>query len=145
MRWKEELASSSDKREDGDADPPPEETEATDESRPRITRHVMPLGPRVLVRLIPSEDRTSSGLILPAGARDAATSVAYAEVVEVARAAPDDEDEGFGRNVSGVPHGSRILFVKEKGLAVPWDDKLRVVLVKDVIALVDEIELDEAH
>jgi chaperonin GroES len=115
------------------------------DTTPRITRHVMPLGPRVLVRLLPSDDRTAGGLILPAGAKDATAEVSYAEVVEVARAAPDESDEGFGANVSGVPLGSRILFVKEKGLAVPWDDKLRIVMVKDVVALIEEFELDDVH
>lgn len=113
----------------------------------RLTRHVMPLGPRVLARLLPSDTKTASGLILPQGTKDAAAEVVYAEVIEVARAGAGAgaEDEGFGANVSGVPEGSRILFVKSEGLAVPWDDKLRVVAVKDVIALVEEIELDEAH
>jgi co-chaperonin GroES (HSP10) len=105
----------------------------------------MPLGPRVLARLLPGDARTSSGLYLPQGAKEDRAEVAYAEVVEVARANPDDEDEGFGANVSGVPLGSRILFVKKNGLAVPWDDHLRVVEVKDVIAVVEELELDEAH
>ena len=33
----------------------------------RIVRHIMPLGPRVLVRVLPDDDRTESGLYLPAG------------------------------------------------------------------------------
>lgn len=105
----------------------------------------MPLGPRVLARLLPGDERTAGGLILPQGAKDSGAQVQYAEVVEVARAAPEDEEEGFGTNVSGVPLGARILFVKEKGLAVPWDDKLRVVAVEDVVALVEEIDADERH
>lgn len=121
-----------------------DEPEAT-EPRPRVSRYVMPLGPRVLVKLLPGDSRTSAGLFLPPGAKEAAAEVAYAEVVEVARANPDDEGEGFGKNVSGVPLGARVLFVKSKGLAVPWDDKLRVVEVKDVVAIVEEIGLDEAH
>ncbi|MEM1023652.1 MAG: co-chaperone GroES family protein [Myxococcota bacterium] len=112
---------------------------------PPVTRHVMPLGPRVLARLLPGDERTAGGLILPQGAKDSGAQVQYAEVVEVARAAPEDEEEGFGTNVSGVPLGARILFVKEKGLAVPWDDKLRVVAVEDVVALVEEIDADERH
>lgn len=112
---------------------------------PRVSRHVMPLGPRVLARLLPGETQTSAGLYLPQGAREDKAEVAYAEVVEVARANPDDEDDGFGANVSGVPHGSRILFVKKNGLGVPWDDSLRIVEVKDVIAVVEELERDEAH
>lgn len=112
----------------------------------RVTRHVMPLGPRVLVRLLPGETRTATGLYLPQGAKEDKAEVAYGEVIEVARAHPDpDDDEGFGTNVSGVPDGSRVLFEKKSGRAVPWDDSLRVVDVKDIVALVEELGLDEAH
>ena len=61
-------------------------------------------------------------------------------MVEVARAGTDDE--GFGENVSGVPEGSRVLFPKDKGLPVPWDEDMRILDVKDVVALVEEIEPD---
>lgn len=101
----------------------------------RVSRHVMPLGPRVCVRLIHADDRSAGGLFLPPGAKDAVTKAAYGEVVEVARAG-----EGFGENVSGVPEGSHVLFAKDKGLPVPWDEDLRILDVKDVVALVDEIE-----
>lgn len=101
------------------------------------SRHVMPLGPRVCVRLIRADDKSAGGLFLPPGAKDAVAKAAYGEVVEVARAG-----EGFGENVSGVPEGSKVLFAKDKGLPVPWDEDLRVLDVKDVVALVDEIEED---
>ncbi len=100
-----------------------------------MSRHVMPLGPQVCVRIIPAEDRSSGGLFLPAGAKDAVAQAAYGEVVEVARAG-----EGFGENLSGVPEGSKVLFAKDRGLPVPWDEELRVLDVKDVVAIVDEIE-----
>lgn len=121
----------------------PSEPAESDDGSP-VSRYVMPLGPRVLVKMLPGDRRTAAGLFLPPGAKEAATEVAYGEVVEVARATPED-DEGFGKNVSGVPLGSRVLFAKSKGLAVPWDDKLRVVDVKDVVAMVEEIGLNEAH
>lgn len=108
------------------------------------SRHVKPLGPRVLVRLEASEDRTSGGLFLPAGAKDAIAQAAYGRVIEVARA-EDAEEDGFGRNVSGVPEGALVLFPKEEGLTVPWDERLRVVDVKHISAIVDEIESDEVH
>ena len=104
----------------------------------------MPLGPRVLVRIVPGEDRTSTGLYLPPGAKDAVSQLFYGEIVEVARA-PSDGEEGFGANVSGVPHGSMVLFSKEKGHAIPWDDRLRLVDVKDILATVDEVALEAAH
>lgn len=111
--------------------------------RDRKSRHVKPLGPRVLVRIEHGEDRTSGGLFLPAGAKDAVARAAYGEVVEVARA--EEEGEGFGRNVSGIPEGVKVLFPKDEGLPVPWDEQLRVVEVKHIFAVVEEIEREEVH
>ena len=105
----------------------------------QTARHVRPLGPRVLVRLIPGGDRSAGGLFLPPGAKDALTAAGYGEVVEVARTTPGGETER-GLNVSGIPEGARVLFAKDKGLPVPWDEALRVLDVKDVVALVDEVE-----
>lgn len=107
----------------------------------RVTRHVMPVGMRVLVRVIPSADRSASGLFLPPGAKDATAEASYAEVIEVARAGTKPSDE----NVSGIPHGSRVLFPKGSGVPVPWDDSLRVLDVKDVLAIVDELPHTSAH
>jgi co-chaperonin GroES (HSP10) len=133
-------------------DPEPEGREAgaaprANPLRPRdkVSRHVKPLGPRVLVRLIPGEDRSAAGLYLPPGAKDALAQAAYGEVVEVARATTPEDEKSFGVNVSGVPHGARVLFAKDKGLPVPWDDDLRVLDVKDVVALIEEIDLAGAH
>ena len=107
------------------------------------TRHVKPVGPRVLVRLESGDNRSSGGLYLPAGAKEATTVAAYGIVVEVARASEDGDD--FGENVSGIPEGAKVLFPKDKGLPVPWDDNLLVIDVKDINAIVDEIERSAAH
>lgn len=96
--------------------------------RPRVARHIMPLGPRVLVRLLPEENMTEAGLYLPAGSKEKHQEALFGEVVEVARAAPEDPSEdGFGANVAGVPHGAKVLFAKSAGVAVPWDESLRVL------------------
>jgi co-chaperonin GroES (HSP10) len=124
---------------------------------PKVTRHVQPLGPRVLVRIIKEPDRLESGLYLPEGAKENAQQAVLGEVVEVARTMPkvgleldDDEDDEFdepgldlGKNVSGVPLGSKVLFGKGRGIAVPWDDSLRLVDVRYLLAIVDEIDEDE--
>ncbi len=94
--------------------------------------------------MLPAEDRSAGGLYLPAGSKDATATAAYGRVLEVARATEDD-DSGFGANVSGIPEGVKVLFPKEKGLPVPWDDELRVVDVKDICAIFEEIELGGAH
>jgi co-chaperonin GroES (HSP10) len=129
------------------SDPPP--------PPPKVTRHVQPLGPRVLVRIIKDPDRLESGLFLPEGAKENAQQALLGEVVEVARTMPkvayelddddDDDDEGasLGENVSGVPLGAKVLFGKQRGLTVPWDESLRVVDVRHLLAIVDEIPEDE--
>lgn len=105
----------------------------------------MPVGMRVVVRLIPSEDRSSSGLYLPQGAKDATAQAAYGEVVEVARGSAKAGEEGFLTNVSGIPQDAKVLFAKDSGVPVPWDETLRVLDVKDVLAIVEEISSDRAH
>jgi co-chaperonin GroES (HSP10) len=127
-----------------------------DGERPRkVSRHIQPLGPRVLVRLIKNPDRSESGLYLPAGAKDSHSEALLAEVVEVARTQPkaayvavdadeedDDEHPGLGENVSGIPVGAQVLFAKDQGVAVPWDDSLRLLAVRHVLAIVDIIPED---
>ncbi len=104
----------------------------------RPVRYIKPLGPRVLVRLVKLEDRSSAGLYLPEGVKEEHDDALYGEVVEVARAEADTAS--LGENVSGVPLGAFVLFPKKEGLRVPWDDELRVLAVKDVVALVEEVD-----
>lgn len=106
---------------------------------PRVVRHIMPFGPRVLVKIIREDERAESGLYLPAGAKEKMQESLYGEVVEVARATEEDGHEGFGVNVAGVPHGARVLFAKASGVRVPWDDDLRLLDTKDILATVDEV------
>lgn len=133
------------------SDPPP--------PPPKLTRHVQPLGPRVLVRILKDPDRLESGLFLPEGAKENTRQALLGEVVEVARTMPkvgfdfeegeqdddgDDEDSAnFGENVSGIPLGAKVLFGKHRGLTVPWDESLRIVDVRHLLAIVDEISEDK--
>jgi co-chaperonin GroES (HSP10) len=98
---------------------------------------------RVLVQIMRDEDRTDTGLYLPAGAKEANDEALYGKVIEVARDRPTTDEAT--ENVSGVPHGAHVLFRKEAGVRVPWDDRLRVIDVKDVLATVEEVHADEAH
>lgn len=116
----------------------------------RLVRHIQPVGPRVLVRVVKSSDIHESGLYLPAGAKDGLAEALYGEVVEVARASADTADtEGdadkLGTNVSGVPFGSFVLFPKSSGVKVPWDEDLRLLPVREVLATVEEVPLEETH
>jgi co-chaperonin GroES (HSP10) len=110
----------------------------------RLVRHIQPMGPRVLVKVIRGSDRHESGLYLPPGARENQAEALYGEVVEVARAT-GEEVKDLGANVSGVPCGARVLFPKERGVRVPWDEDLRLLDVKDVLATVEEVPLAETH
>ncbi|MBL9102056.1 MAG: co-chaperone GroES [Myxococcales bacterium] len=115
---------------------------------------MQPLGPRVLVRLIKGPDRSESGLYLPAGAKDSHSEALLGEVVEVARTMPkstyvvddgeddDDDKPDLGENVSGIPVGAQVLFAKDQGVTVPWDDTLRLLSVRHVLAIVDIISED---
>jgi chaperonin GroES len=114
------------------------------ESRaPRPHRLILPLGMRVLVQLIRDEDRTDAGLYLPQGAKEAQDQALYGKVIEVARDRPTTNEAT--ENVSGVPHGAHVLFRKDAGVRVPWDERLRVIDVKDILATVEEVMPDEAH
>ncbi|MCH9686520.1 MAG: co-chaperone GroES [Deltaproteobacteria bacterium] len=117
------------------------------------------MGPRVLVRVLKSPDRSEAGLFLPQGVKDDNAMALLGEVVEVARTKPkadaysdDDDDDAddtelgradFGKNVSGVPLGANVLFGKERGTAVPWDETLRIIEVRHILAIVDIITEDE--
>ena len=107
------------------------------------TRHIQPLGPRVLVRLEDNEDRTPSGLYLPQGVQEEHQDALYAQVIEVARDALATED--LGENVSGIPLGVYVLFPKEAGLAVPWDNRLRLVKTIDIVAVIEEFNFEGQH
>jgi len=113
----------------------------TDDGPDRTVRYIKPLGPRVLVRMVKLDERSKAGLYLPQGVKEEHAQALYGEVVEVARAETDSES--LGKNVSGVPLGAFVLFPKEDGLPVPWDEALRLVEVKSVYAIVEEVEPDD--
>ena len=115
----------------------------SDPPGPKRHRLILPLGLRVLVEVTRLEERTDGGLYLPAGAKEAGDEALYGKVIEVARDRPTSDD--VTENVSGVPHGAQVLFRKEAGVRVPWDDRLRLIDVKDILATVEEVTVDEAH
>jgi co-chaperonin GroES (HSP10) len=105
----------------------------------KTIRKVHPLGLRVVARIIKDSNLTDGGLYLPEGAKESLHESVLAEVVEVASAVDARSEEET--NVSGVPLGARVLIGKTAGVRVPWDDDLRLVDTRDVLALVDEIFL----
>ena len=115
-----------------------------DDNSPLLTskqKLIQPLGPRVLVRLVEDADRTPSGLFLPQGVQERHQIAHYAQVIEVAR--DTLATEAVGENVSGVPLGVYVLFPKNAGLPVPWDDTLHLVNTAEIVAVVEEVDTEE--
>ena len=107
--------------------------------RVRTIHSINPLGMRVLVRVSKNHDVTEGGLYLPEGAKDSMAESYLAEVIEVASAIDDETHEEA--NVSGIPLGAHVLVPKGVGVKVPWDDCLRIVETKDVLAIVEKMSL----
>lgn len=105
----------------------------------RRVRRINPLGMRVVVRICKESNTTEGGLYLPEGAKQALVDSVLAEVVEVASAVDSHTDEET--NVSGIPHGAIILIPKMAGVRVSWDENLRIVETRDVLAIIDEISM----
>lgn len=105
----------------------------------RRVRRINPLGMRVVVRIRDDNDVTEGGLYLPEGAKQNLHESFLCEVVEVASAHEIDSDEDT--NVSGIPLGATILVPKQAGTKIPWDDRLRIIETKEVLAIVEEIAL----
>lgn len=102
-------------------------------------RKINPLGFRVVVKIEKDSNISEGGLYLPEGAKQAMEEAIVARVVEVASAREEDSDEDT--NISGVPLNSTVLIPKTSGIKVPWDESLRIVETKEILALVDEISL----
>ena len=107
-----------------------------------IRRHIKPLGPRILVRVTKQSERSPTGLYLQDGVKESHDDACYGQVVEVARTT-EDQATTLGENVSGIPVHAHILFPKNHGLTVPWDDGLRLLEVKHVYAIVEEVKPDQ--
>jgi len=99
-------------------DEKPSEPAETDEEAP-VSRYVMPLGPRVLVKLLPGDSRTAAGLFLPPGAKEAA-----AEWVELLLDGGDEAacgGVGVGRSVGLAGGGAfELVVVKEEHAVEAW-------------------------
>lgn len=102
-------------------------------------RKINPLGMRVVVRVKKDGNQTEGGLYLPEGAKQSMAESLIAEVIEVASAIDDHTDEET--NVSGIPLGALVLISKDIGVKVPWDDDLRIIETKHVLAIINEIDI----
>jgi co-chaperonin GroES (HSP10) len=113
------------------------ERKMTDSSRP--IRRISPLGYRVVVRIDKAPNVTDGGLYLPEGAKESMQESILCEVIEVASATDDATHEET--NVSGIPLGAQVLIPRTAGVRVPWEDSIRIVDTKDILAIVEEAML----
>lgn len=102
-------------------------------------RKLNPMGMRVVVLLRKDANVSEGGLYLPEGAKEAAQESLIAEVLEVASAIDADTEEET--NVSGIPLGATVLIPRGAGVKVPWDESLRIVETKDILAVINEISI----
>jgi chaperonin GroES len=85
---------------------------------------LQPLGDRVLVKLQPSEEKTSSGIIIPAAAQEKTTQ---GEVVAV----------GDSKDILIKP-GQKVMYDKYAGSSVKMDNQeYLIVSYKDILAVVE--------
>jgi len=102
-------------------------------------RKINPMGMRVVVEIAHDSNLTDGGLYLPEGARQNMMESLLVVVVEVASVLDGDSEEET--NISGIPLGSLVLIPKHAGTKVPWDENLRIVETKEVLAIVNEYSL----
>ncbi len=107
--------------------------------RGRTIRSIHPLGMRVVVKIRKEVNQTETGLYLPEGAKQAKQESILGEVLEVASAIDSDTEEEH--NISGIPEGALVLIARDAGTVVPWDEDLRIVETKEVLAIVNEIDV----
>lgn len=104
----------------------------------KFLREIRPLGMRVLVQIKKDDNKTKTGLYLPEGAKQAQQESLLGEVIEVATAQHEEDEEMS--NISGIPLGALVLIPADAGIKVPWDENLRIVETLDVLALIDELD-----
>ncbi len=105
----------------------------------KTIRKLNPLGFRVLVQIEKDSNVTEAGLYLPEGSKESMLESLLARVIEVASAV--DHDTDHETNVSGIPLDALVLIPKGVGIKVPWDEDLRIVESKEILALVNEIAI----
>lgn len=90
-----------------------------------------PLGDRVIIELVESEEKTASGIVLPDSAKEKPQE---GKVVAVGSGRVLDNGERLALEVSV---GDRIIFSKYSGTEVKYDDKEYLILREsDILAIV---------
>lgn len=91
---------------------------------------IKPLGSRVLIKEIPHEEKTKSGIVLPDTAKEKPN---MAEVIAVGPGEVQD-----GKTVPmDVNKGDRIIFSKYAGTEIKLDnEKYRIIRQDDILAVI---------
>ncbi|NLC68085.1 MAG: co-chaperone GroES [Clostridiaceae bacterium] len=93
---------------------------------------IKPMGSRVLLKEIETEEKTKSGIVLPSSAKE---KPYIAEVIEVG---PGEAIEDGKEIKIEVKKGDKVLFSKYSGTEVKLDDeKYLIVKYDDILAIVD--------
>ena len=100
----------------------------------KMVRKLKPLADRVVVKPVPKEERTKTGIILP----DTATKERPQEGTVLAVCPGRRLDNGELVPVA-VKEGDRVLFAKYAGTEVKIEDEEYIILSeKDILAVIEE-------
>ncbi len=105
----------------------------------KTVHSINPLGMRVLVKILVPHEKSNGGLYIPDNAKDNLSESVIAQVVAVAMANEEEDDEPT--NISGIPQDALVLIEKAIGIKVPWDDNLRIIETADVLAIIERSNL----
>ena len=92
---------------------------------------IKPLGSRVLIKMIESEETTKSGIILSSGAKE------KPQIAEVLEVGPGEVVDGKTTQMK-VKKGDRVIVSKYAGTEVKYEgEELIIVKQDDILAIVE--------
>ncbi|MBQ9297424.1 MAG: co-chaperone GroES [Clostridia bacterium] len=92
---------------------------------------IKPLGSRVLIKMIESEETTKSGIILSSGAKE------KPQIAEVLEVGPGEVVDGKTTQMN-VKKGDRVIVSKYAGTEVKYEgEELIIVKQDDILAIVE--------
>lgn len=92
---------------------------------------IKPLGSRVLIKMIESEETTKSGIILSAGAKE------RPQIAEVLEVGPGEMVDGKNVEMT-IKKGDKVIVNKYAGTEVKYEgQELIIVKQEDVLAIVE--------
>ena len=92
--------------------------------------NIKPLGDRVVIKMIETEEKTKSGIVLPSSAKE---QPQMAEIVAIGPDITNDE-----KTKEQVKVGDRVIFSKYSGTEVKVDNvEYTILKLNDVLAVVE--------